>query len=128
MVQVKGTQLCCVRVRFSFRVDLRVRDRVCRVCEVKIYLVRGERRHRRSDERSDIAGGAIEIYREGKSEREEITASNKHRRDVFVSGDLQTSVFFMTTYVKMRTYYFMMFTYPFMMLTFDFVMLTLIFG
>ena len=121
MVEEKGTQLCCVRVRFSFRVDLRVRDRVCRVCEVKIYLVRGERRHRRCDERSDIAGGAIEIYREGKSEREEITASNKHRRDVFVSGDLQTSFVFMTTYVKMRTYYFMM-------LTFDFVMLTLIFG
>ena len=96
MVEKKGTQLCCVRVRFSFRVDLRVRDRVCRVCEVKIYLVRGERRHRRSDERSDIAGGAIEIYREGKSEQEEITASNKHRRDAFVSGDQQTSVFFMT--------------------------------
>lgn len=99
MVQVKGTQLCCVRVRLSFRVDLRVRDRVCRVCEVKVYLVRGERRHRRSDERSDIAGGAIEIYREGKSEREEITASNKHMRDVFVPGDLQTSYFFMTTFV-----------------------------
>ena len=65
---MKGTQLCCVRVRLSFRVDLRVRDRVCRVCEVKVYLVRGERRHRRSDERSDIAGGAIEIYRVGKSE------------------------------------------------------------
>ena len=59
-------------------------------------MVRGERRHRRSDERSDIAGGAIEIYREGKSEQEEITASNKHRRDAFVSGDQQTSVFFMT--------------------------------
>ena len=128
MVQVKGTQLCCVRVRLSFRVDLRVRDRVCRVCEVKVYLVRGERRQRRSDERSDIAGGAIEIYRVGKSERAEITASNKHRRDVFVSGDLQNSVFFMTTCVKMRTYYFMMFAYYFMMLTFDFVMLTLIFG
>ena len=109
MVEKKGTQLCCVRVRFSLRVDLRVRNRVCRVCEVKIYLVRGERRHRRSDERSDIAGGAIEIYREGTSEQKEITASNKHRRDAFVSGDLQTSVFFMTTSVKMRTYYFMMF-------------------
>ena len=62
-------------------------------------MVRGERRHRRSEERRDIAGGAIEIYREGKSEREEITASNKHMRDVFVSGDLQTVDFFMTTYV-----------------------------
>ena len=31
MGEEKGTQLCCVRVRFSFRVDLRVRDRVCMV-------------------------------------------------------------------------------------------------
>ena len=75
-----------------------------------------------------LRGGAIEIYREGTSEQKEITASNKHRRDAFVSGDLQTSVFFMTTSVKMRTYYFMMFAYYFMMLTFDFVMLTLSFG
>ncbi len=29
MGEEKGTQLCCVRVRFSFRV--RVRDRVCMV-------------------------------------------------------------------------------------------------
>ena len=112
MVEKKGTQLCCVRVRFSLRVDLRVRNRVCRVCEVKMYLVRGDRRHRRSEERRDIAGGARERYREGKSEREEITAATStHRRDVFVSGDLQNSFFFMTTYVKMRTYYYMMFAY-----------------
>ena len=44
-------------------------------------------------------GGAIERYREGKREREEITASNRHMRDVFVPGDLQTSYFFMTTFV-----------------------------
>ena len=48
MVQVKSTQLCCVRVRFSFRVDLRVRDRVCRVCEVKIL---GKRRKKAQKER-----------------------------------------------------------------------------
>ena len=46
-----------------------------------------------------LRGGAIERYREGKREREEITASNKHMRDVFVPGDLQTSYFFMTTFV-----------------------------
>ena len=46
-----------------------------------------------------LRGGAIERYREGKREREEITASNKHMRDVFVPGDLQTSSFFMTTFV-----------------------------
>ena len=61
---------------------------------------RGEGWHRRTEERSDIAGGgAIERYREGKREREEITASNRHMRDVFVPGDLQTSYFFMTTFV-----------------------------
>ncbi len=57
---------------------------------------RGERWHRRTEERRDIAGGAIKRYREGKRERGEITASNKHTRDVFVPGDLQTSYFFMT--------------------------------
>ena len=40
-----------------------------------------------------MRGGAIEIYREGKREREEITASNKHMREVFVPGDLHTSFF-----------------------------------
>ena len=65
----------------------------------EIWVERGERWHRRTKERRNIAGGAIERYREGKSEREEITASNKHMRDVFVSGDLQTSYFFMTTSV-----------------------------
>ena len=54
---------------------------------------RGERWHRRTEERRDIAGVAIERYREGKREREEITASNKHMRDVFVPGDQQTSYF-----------------------------------
>jgi hypothetical protein len=56
-------------------------------------LGRGERWHRRTEERRDIAGGAIERYREGKREREEITASNKHMRDVFVLGDLQPIYF-----------------------------------
>ncbi len=43
------------------------------------------------EQRSEVIlrGGAIE----------EITASNKHMRDVFVPGDLQTSYFFMTTFV-----------------------------
>ena len=65
----------------------------------EIWVERGERWHRRTEERRDIAGGAIERYREGKREREEITASNKHMRDVFVPGHLQTSYFFMTKFV-----------------------------
>ena len=59
----------------------------------EIWVERGERWHRRTEERKDIAGGAVERYREGKREREEITASNKHMRDVFVLGDLQPIYF-----------------------------------
>ncbi len=81
----------------------------------EIWVERGERWHRRTEERRDIAGGAIERYREGKRERGKITASNKHMREVFVPGDLQTSYFFMTTFVLMQTYYFMMFALDFVM-------------
>ena len=61
MGEEKGTQLCCVRVRFRFRV--RVRLRVWMVVDNmgyrqgEIWVERGERWHRRTEERSDIAGG-----------------------------------------------------------------------
>ena len=46
----------------------------------EIWVERGERWHRRTEERKDIAGGAVERYREGKRERGDNSKQQAHER------------------------------------------------